>query len=488
MLQRALNTLISSNTVNALASSNGLIYDAVVHIGKLNDLLKDGWKVTTPELSEASEQRSKLHYNDSLLVGILGSYNRGKSFLLNKLCKTQFPNGRLISTEGISIAGPRDTCKNLVFIDTAGTDTPTKREDLDDKRAIEALLREIVLGLCSYIIIVMNRLQLTDQIYMHEVLEYCSKLSPQERPEIIFIHNLWDLECEDDVTTVIEKEIQEILGAKSTTIQQRNDEECKEFQMFSSTFNQIPIRHFIMSKDGSPSGNNWNVQSLDSLMSILQADIPRRRSVDILDEILVHINKRLPRLLSSNNSYDIDLSKIKAIKHEEEPYIVLSELKKMPLKERKQHDSSLSVSPKLLYDQRGYLVGIVSAGTEKWQPRYRQYKTAEYLIILVEVAGFNENNLSVEMEKNVVVVRGERVELEGSSCVLISDQLQYPIGSFELLISVADDIDSDKTQFDCKDGLLTVTCPLRKYAKKRFGQSLTQTSRRHVVSNTATDE
>jgi HSP20 family molecular chaperone IbpA len=243
--------------------------------------------------------------------------------------------------------------------------------------------------------------------------------------------------------------------------------------MFSSTFNQIPIRHFIMAKDGSPSGNSWNVQTLDSLMSILQADIPRRRSVDILDEILVHINRRLPRLLSSNNGSDIDLSKIRTVKHEQESYIVLSELKEMPLEERKQHDSSLSVSPRLLYDQRGYLVGIVSAGTEKWQPRYRQYRSTESLTILVELAGFNESNLSAEMENNVMIVRGERVQLEGSSCVLISEQLQYPIGSFELLISVADDIDNDQVQFDCKDGLLTITCPLRKYLRRRFGQTHT---------------
>ncbi|CAF4320848.1 unnamed protein product, partial [Adineta steineri] len=141
------NTSTSSDASDASASSNtsthsnALIYNTVIHIGKLNDLLKEGWKFTTDNSSEASTQRSMINYEDSLIVGILGSYNRGKSFLLNKLCRTQFPTGRLISTEGISIAGPRDTCKNLVFIDTAGTDTPTKREDLDDKRAIEALLR-----------------------------------------------------------------------------------------------------------------------------------------------------------------------------------------------------------------------------------------------------------------------------------------------------------------------------------------------------------
>ncbi|CAF1348055.1 unnamed protein product [Adineta steineri] len=481
------NTSTSSDASDASASSNtsnALIYDTVIHIGKLNDLLKEGWKFTTDNSSEASAQRSMINYEDSLIVGILGSYNRGKSFLLNKLCRTQFPTGRLISTEGISIAGPRDTCKNLVFIDTAGTDTPTKREDLDDKRAIEALLREIVLGLCSYIIIVMNRLQLTDQIYMHEVLEYCSKLSPKGKPEIIFVHNLWDLEFEEDINIVIQREIEDILGAKLTTIQQRNDSKDIELKMYCSTFNQITIRHFIMAKEDSAAADNWNEQTLDSLMTILQADLPSRRSACIFDEVLIHINKRLPQLLSSNNGSDADLSKIQATKHETEPYIVLSELKDASLEKRKQHASSFSVAPRLLYDQRGYLVGIVSSGTEKWQPRYRQYKTTDHLNIIVELAGFNESNFTAEMERNVAVIRGERIEPAGLSAQTIPDQLQFSTGSFELSVFVKEDIDNDQTDFECKDGFLTIKCPLRKYAKKRFGtKSNADNQKTHTVKD-----
>ncbi|CAF5016789.1 unnamed protein product [Rotaria sp. Silwood1] len=90
--KNTVNTPASSNdlfydAVNTHASLNGLTYDAVIHIGKLNDLLKDGWKVTTPDASEASEQRSILHYKDSLLVGVLGSYNRGSIDAFIKLGK-----------------------------------------------------------------------------------------------------------------------------------------------------------------------------------------------------------------------------------------------------------------------------------------------------------------------------------------------------------------------------------------------------------------
>ncbi|CAF1391470.1 unnamed protein product [Adineta ricciae] len=78
------------------------------------------------------------------------------------------------------------------------------------------------------------------------------------------------------------------------------------------------------------------------------------------------------------------------------------------------------------------------------------------MIIIVELAGFNQTNLTVEMERDVAIIR-------------VADQEQYPIGSFELLVSVKDDIDGNQADFQCVDGFLSIKCPIRKYVKKRFG-------------------
>ncbi|CAF1682767.1 unnamed protein product [Adineta ricciae] len=176
-----------------------------------------------------------------------------------------------------------------------------------------------------------------------------------------------------------------------------------------------------MAKDESTAADKWNEQTLDSLMAILQADLPRRRDVCICDEVLFHINKRLPLLLSSSNSVDADPSKIQAVKHLTESYIVLSELREKSL-ENVNNIRHLS----LLYP--GYF----------------------------ELAGFNQTNLTVEMERDVAIIR-------------VADQEQYPIGSFELLVSVKDDIDGNQADFQCVDGFLSIKCPIRKYVKKRFG-------------------
>lgn len=445
-------------------------YDVIIGIDSLKALVKDGWELTVNNtMHMTSPTTSIAAYNSSLTVGMLGSYNRGKSFLLNQLCKTKYPSGRLLPTEGISITASRDVCKNLIFIDTAGTDTPVKQEGLEDKRATEALLREIVLHLCSYIIIVLNRLHLTDQIYIREVLDYCNKLQASNRPEIIFVHNLLDLESEDDVTEIINTEIYGILGAKLVTITQRVQTQNTNIDTYRSMYNGITLLHFIIAKDGSPAGKKWNDQSLDGIVAILQADIRRRRDVRVFEETLAYVNSKLPQLFSCENDNRTDVSKLEIVKHATESYIVLSDLKDVPLGERKKQRSSFSVSPRLIYDQRGFLMGIFSEDVGKWEPRYRIYESGDFIKVVVELAGFDEENAVVNVDKKNILIEGKRDDFGDSPSRKVSDQAEIPIGPFELKIPVHCDIEDGQAELKCSNGLFTIICPKTKMTVRQLG-------------------
>lgn len=454
-----------------LPSPNATPYDVTIGIDSLKDLVKDGWKITVNNTTQmTSPSTSIAAYNSCLTVGMLGSYNRGKSFLLNQLCKTQFPSGRLLPTEGISITASRDVCKNLIFIDTAGTDTPVKQEGLEDKRATEALLREIVLHLCSYIIIVLNRLHLTDQIYIREVLDYCTKLQISDRPEIIFVHNLLDLKDENDVTEVISTEIYGILGAKLVTISQRIQSQNMNIGAYRSMYNGITLLHFVIAKDHSSAGKKWNNQSLDGIVAILQADIRRRRDVRVFEETLNYVNSKLPQLFScENDDSRTDVLKLQVVKHTKEPYIVLSDLKDVPLEERQKQCSSFSVSPRLIYDQRGFLMGIFSEDVGKWEPRYRVYEGGDFIKVIVELAGFDGENAVVNVDKKNIYITGKREGFGDLQSRKVSDQLEIPIGPFELKIPVHCDIEDNQAELQCSNGLFTIICPKTKMTVKQLG-------------------
>ncbi len=146
-----------------------------------------------------------------MIVSVLGSYHRGKSFLLNQLCDIKLPNGNLIHTEGISIIARRNQTQNVIFIDTA-----IPKDKLEDKKATETLLREIALHLSSYIIIVVTRLRATDQSYIQQVLKHCKNSIPKKY--IIIIHNLMDVESIKDVDEIIEYEVKHLFEANPFTM------------------------------------------------------------------------------------------------------------------------------------------------------------------------------------------------------------------------------------------------------------------------------
>ncbi|CAF0923644.1 unnamed protein product [Didymodactylos carnosus] len=146
-------------------------HDVIIRMNSLTALSTNGWEILLGEnTTDVTPTMPTSENNRGVVVAVLGSYNRGKTYLLNQLCNIQLPSGNLIHTEGISIAVPRKCGEGIIFIDTAGTDPAIQKDKLDDKKATEALLREVGLHLCSYIIILVNRLRATDQTYIQQVL------------------------------------------------------------------------------------------------------------------------------------------------------------------------------------------------------------------------------------------------------------------------------------------------------------------------------
>ncbi|CAF0900355.1 unnamed protein product [Adineta steineri] len=238
-------------------------YDIIIRINSIAALQTTSWDIilgqnTKDSISELSTPAD----NHGVIVSVVGSYNRGKSFLLNQFCNIELPNGNLIHTEGISITAGRDLAENIIFIDTAGTDTPIPRDKLDDKKATEALLREIALYLCSYIIIVVNRLRATNQSYIQQVLKHCENSNSNKN--IIIVHNLMDVQTIEDVNKIIKEEVESLFGAKPDIMKLQVNNMSNDIKFFHSKQNGITLRHFIFARDGFEAGK----MGIDNLLMV----------------------------------------------------------------------------------------------------------------------------------------------------------------------------------------------------------------------------
>ena len=99
-------------------------YDVIIPIQSIKDITK-GWDI---KLSERFKTNYKyLITQKALRIGIIGNSNKGKSFILSKLSKINFPTGTSIKTEGLSIKYPdllQYPDRKIVLLDSAGLETP----------------------------------------------------------------------------------------------------------------------------------------------------------------------------------------------------------------------------------------------------------------------------------------------------------------------------------------------------------------------------
>jgi HSP20 family molecular chaperone IbpA/GTPase SAR1 family protein len=450
--------------VNFGKVSSSTPYDLVIRINSLAALSTSGWEIVLGQNAKNIDtQISTSEDSRGVIVAVLGAYNRGKSFLLNQLCDIKLPSGNLIYTEGISITAGKSNSENVIFIDTAGTDTAIPKHQLDDKKATEALLREIALHLCSHIMIVVNRLRATDQSYIQQVLMHsinrnCSK-------NIIIIHNLMDVEKLKDIDEIIKTEVEYLFEAKLDSINLQFNKSSVKVNFFRSTQNGMKLRHFILAKHGSDAAKQWNRQSVDGIMNILQTATDYRRNLDVINEMINFVNSKLPQLFLNNHKQDDDSDEnneyIPQVQHHcKKPCIVLSNRRE--LDDLEQCPDELILSPKLLYDDAGYFIGIGSINNGQWQPFYDIYESDDELHVIVELAGFRKGEVRIQVIEEAIIIEGRRASFKETLQNPTIHREKIPTGEFRLEIPLPHKVDNGSSKLECDEGFQKIICPKKK--------------------------
>ena len=100
-------------------------YDIVLDITSFQDLVNQdkGWKIKYNK-KDGKEIYLKKKDEPTIIVGVIGNGNKGKSFFLEKLSGYDIPKGFNIKTEGLSIRYGRSQEHNVAILDSAGQETP----------------------------------------------------------------------------------------------------------------------------------------------------------------------------------------------------------------------------------------------------------------------------------------------------------------------------------------------------------------------------
>ncbi len=93
-----------------------------------------------------------------------------------------------------------------------------------------------------------------------------------------------------------------------------------------------------------------------------------------------------------------------------------------------------------------------------WQPAVDVYETSENIIVLMDTAGIDMDNMTVTAEKNSITVQGRRtLPKRGNVCCI--HQLEIEMGYFKRTISFPVSVLVAETSFSCQNGILEIKMP-----------------------------
>ena len=98
-----------------------------------------------------------------------------------------------------------------------------------------------------------------------------------------------------------------------------------------------------------------------------------------------------------------------------------------------------------------------------WTPPTDLYETEDGFVVKVEIAGMHEEDFEVAIENNVLMVSGNRSDLNERRAYY---QMEIRTGKFEIAIEMPAPINVEKAMAEYKDGFLMINLP-RANAKQK---------------------
>ena len=392
--------VIQSNNEEKFDENEG--YDIVIDITSMNDLKSGGWAIKYPKGKEEYERKMKM---DTIVIGVIGNRNKGKSFILQKLSGYEVPQGYSVVTEGLSIKYGEEEDHCIAILDSAGKETPLlnpklepinnmeettktneaneikakKDEDnfeikkensyemcLRDKLITETYIQKFIIDTSHILILVVGNINLNEQ----KLLENIKSLLKKEQ-YLYVIHNLIESYTKEQVNNYIEEQLKNLFGIKLKEINFQNNKGDYHQKYYVEEENE-KVTHLIYVNEYSSIADYYNTPTIKFLKTKNSAE-QRRIKFSVVEACKEYLEKIGDKFIEEK----ITKSKFENDNHN-----------KIKLK-----DSEHITLKRVFIDEIGKTVTNTFD-----QPNYSYYTTDKDLIIKVEVPGEGAD-LKTKMQK-----------------------------------------------------------------------------------------
>jgi HSP20 family protein len=106
------------------------------------------------------------------------------------------------------------------------------------------------------------------------------------------------------------------------------------------------------------------------------------------------------------------------------------------------------------------------SATTSWSPAVDIFETEGEIIVKAELPGVDKKDISLNIEKNVLTLKGER-RFEKETKQENYHRIERSYGSFSRSFSIPNLVDEERIRADYKDGILSISLPKREQVKPK---------------------
>jgi HSP20 family protein len=110
--------------------------------------------------------------------------------------------------------------------------------------------------------------------------------------------------------------------------------------------------------------------------------------------------------------------------------------------------------------------GDEATSTTSWSPAVDIYETESEIVVKAELPGVDKKDISLNLEKNVLTLRGER-KFEKETKQENYHRIERSYGSFSRSFTIPASVDEERIRADYKDGILDIALPKKEQVKPK---------------------
>ena len=264
-------------------------YDAVLAFDSLAEFLSSG---EIKFLQKAQSQLEVAKESRYRIVAVVGLFDKGKTWLTNKLFGVNLPSGKLCTTKGLSFLWIKE--RRMLVLDSAGVQSTVSYraqavDAIHDAQTSESLMFEMISRVAHHMVFVVNDLTWFEQKYvamLHQKYIQC-----KQHKELIVVHNLRTTTDVQEAKQLFRRQVTQCYDGEPSHLGQL---------IFTADSGEgaPPVHHVGVCYEFSAAGDEFNARNRDYLLQSLEHGNKLGSNIVLADLLCAELSRLLPKFVN----------------------------------------------------------------------------------------------------------------------------------------------------------------------------------------------